>query len=312
MHRLPFHEWQQRWPGILQRIRPFILETPVREVEGELRLKLENFQRTGSFKIRGASSFITRHWTSKVYSGVITASSGNHGTAVACIAKKMGIRAVIVVPEDVRSFKLHAIMKWGADIVKCGYTSDERISKAIELADKESLLYVPPYDHEDILLGHASIAYELLRLPEPPSRIFVPVGGGGLISGIAWYIKTFRRDIQIIGVEPESVRRYAYPDVSPEEWKPLDTIADGLRVVRPGRITGICIDHFVDDLIAVTNDDIRESLLYALSEGKIFLEPSGAASIAGALKSAHTPRDIAIVSGGNVDPETLCHILSQN
>ncbi len=289
--------WQAR-----QRVYRYARITPLFQTR-DLYLKLENLQPIGAFKIRGATNFILKN-LENAGRGVITASSGNHGMAVAFVSLNEKIPCTVVIPENAPEVKINAIQSYGARIIRAGKTADERFSVATDLAKKEDLLFVPSYDHPDIMAGQGTLGIELL-LQNPEIRVvYVPVSGGGLISGIALAIKCLDPSIRVIGVEPENIRRYARSRAAghPVTVDSIHTIADGLRVQTPGQHTWPVIQTYVDDFIAVRDDEIIDAIRWCAREARQYVEPSGAAAVAGALKDARDKPAVAIVSGGNVDP----------
>lgn len=291
-----------------ERLRSHAIVTPVLEDPGGtgIRFKAEHLQRTGSFKLRGAANRVIE----AVQQGaqhVITASSGNHGQAVAHVAMTLGIRATIVVPEDAVPVKLEGMRRSGARVEFCGRTSPERLARAGQIAREEGGLFIPPYDDLLVMAGQGTAGLELLEQAPDVEVIFVPIGGGGLISGVATAIKESRPEVTVIGVEPatandtflsrQSGKRVAIGGSS--------TIADGLRASQPGELTFPLIQRYVDDLVLVQDDEILEAVRHMFRAVRQVVEPSGAASVAAALKHGGGRRAVALVSGGNVDPALL-------
>ena len=279
-----------------------------------LHFKAENLQRAGAFKIRGAYNKIARLPAALRQRGVISYSSGNHAQGVALAASLFGVPATIVVPEDIVPAKRDATVAYGARVVHCGRSSAERYARAQELAAAEALCIVPPYDDADIIAGQGTVALELLSDVPDLDVLVVPVGGGGLMAGCAIAARALRRAIRVIGVEPvdgDDTRRSLQSGVRETISTPR-TIADGLRVVQPGEITFPIIQRLVDDIVTVTDDDIRRAMRLLLERAKVLVEPSGAVGLAAIL--AHripTPGRIGIVlSGGNVAMEDLPGLLA--
>jgi threonine dehydratase len=289
-----------------ERIRPLILRTPVIEdpTGTGLMLKAEHLQRTGSFKLRGAANRVQR----AVEEGarhVVTGSSGNHGQAVAYVAQKLGLKATIVVPEDCNPAKLRGMRGWGATVEFCGLTSSERLARAEEICRTEGAVFIPPYDDPCIMAGQGTAGVEILEQVPDVTTVYVPVGGGGLLSGIATAIKESNPQVRVIGVEPE-LANDTY--LSRTTGKVVDigvsrTIADGLRTSHPGSLTFPVIQKYVDEIQLVSEEEIRQACRYLLATMKQAVEPSGAVSVAAAMRAGG--KAVALVSGGNIDLEGL-------
>ncbi|CAB3391332.1 threonine/serine dehydratase [Kyrpidia spormannii] len=270
-------------------------------------LKCENLQRTGSFKLRGATNKIKSLLESgSAPLGVITGSSGNHGQAVAFAAKSLGLGCTVIVPETVAPVKEQAILRHGAEVIRHGKTSNERIDLAQNLARERGFIFIPPYDNPHVVAGQGTIGLEILeQLPEVQA-VFVPVGGGGLISGIATAIKNRSPHTRIYGVEPElandtylSRRAGHIVDIGVST-----TVADGLRSSHPGTFTFPIVQKYVDELMLVDDAEIHRTLLELLGEEKLLVELSGCVSVAAATQagtSAGGGPIVCVLSGGNVD-----------
>ena len=286
----------------------------VRPREARLFLKPENQQPIGAFKLRGAYNKIASLSEAERRRGVISYSSGNHAQGVAYAARALKVKSVIVMPNNAPIIKREATAKLGAEIVLVGPGSDERKTKAEELAARHGYIIVPPYNDEKIIAGQGTIGLEILEdLPEVEA-VFSPVGGGGLISGVAAAIKLSNPKIRVIGVEPELA---ADAQASLRSGKivqfPADqvsrTLADGLRTQSVGPINFDHIRHYVDDIITVTEDEIRQAIKLLAHNPETVAEPSGAVSVAGFLfHRDHLPTskvNVAIISGGNIEPQML-------
>ncbi|RYL92765.1 threonine/serine dehydratase [Sporolactobacillus sp. THM7-4] len=277
--------------------------------DNQVFLKSEHLQKTGSFKIRGASNKVKL----AIQNGaryVTTASSGNHGQAVAYIANRLGIPSTIVVPEDARICKINAIKAYHGYVEKCGTTSAERLPRAKELAGEKNGVYIPPYDDPDIIAGQGTIGLEILEQLPDADAVIVPIGGGGLISGILMAIKSLKPQIKVIGVEPEiandtylSLQRRQITAISGES-----TVADGLRTLQPGQITFPIMMKYVDDIVLVSEEEIRRAFSFVLERMKQMIEPSSATTLA-ALMFHKVPlrnqKIVTVISGGNVDVAKL-------
>jgi threo-3-hydroxy-L-aspartate ammonia-lyase len=280
-------------------------------------LKLESIQPTGSFKIRGAWTKLNRLSSERRARGVIAYSSGNHGIAVAHAARLCGTAATVVVPRDAPGPKTGAIIMEGAALVPCAGGSEERRLLAESIAKESGQTLVPPYNDADVIAGQGTIGVELLeQIPELAS-IVVPVGGGGLISGIAAAVKAVRPSIRVIGVEPElaSDARETLTTGSLVQWPAEEvsqTIADGVRTQSLGSLNFAHVISLVDDIVTVTDEDILDAAVALLRSRHLIAEPSGAISLAavrnGAVPAAGT---VVIVSGGNAGTEVLSQMVGR-
>jgi threonine dehydratase len=297
-----------------RRIAPYVLPTPTInfwKADSNLWLKLESLQVTGSFKARGAFSHLLGR-LEDCRRGVITASSGNHGQAVAYAASKLGIPAVVVVPENVVPIKAEGIRKFGAEVVRCGFTTKDRYEKATELAGQRGLHVIPSYDDPHILTGQGSLGLEILQDHPDVEEVYVPCGGGGLVSGVSLAIKSVRPDVRVIGAEPLGGACFY------ESWKAgkitrlakVDTVADGLRAIQPGDLTWAVASRYVDEFVTVDDDSVLAAMKRLLLDGKVLVEPSGAVTVAAALRGRADRRRAAAVSGGNADPELVVRLLA--
>jgi threonine dehydratase len=278
--------------------------------------KAEMFQRTGSFKARGAYYHVHRRLAgSDPPATVVTASSGNHGQAVAWAAAAHGLSAHIVVPEGAAASKVAAAQAYGATVEFCGTTSRERLARAQELARQAGWWYVPPYDDPWVMAGQATVGLELLEQVPDVDTVVVPIGGGGLIAGIASAIKHENPAVEVVGVEPAGAAgAYLSRQAGRRVELPAGlSIADGLTTVVPGQLTFPVIEAAVDRLVTVTDEQIRATLWLLLSRLKVVVEPSGAAAAAAVLQ-ADRPfqgrRAAVVLSGGNVDADRLAALLA--
>lgn len=279
-------------------------------------LKAENLQRTGAFKLRGASNAVAALPPEKRAHGVITYSSGNHGQAVAAAAGLLGIPAVIVMPEDAISVKIEATRRWGAEIVFAGHTSLDREARAVELANERGYTIIPPFDDPDIIAGQGTAGLEILEQLPDVEAVVVPIGGGGLISGIATAVKSQRPDVTVIGVEPEAAAdaRDSLRAGEIVTWDTVDTIADGLRTSRIGRLNFEAIRTYVDEIVTVTEDEMVRAIELLAVKARLVAEPSGAAAPAAVLfgrTGLSGRRMVAVISGGNVAVSRLAASLER-
>ena len=281
---------------------------------GRLFLKLENLQPIGAFKLRGAYNKIASLSPAERERGVIAYSSGNHAQGVAYAAQALGVKAVIVMPSNAPPNKLNATAALGAEIVKVGPGSEERRLKAEELAARHGYAVVPPYNDEKIIAGQGTLGLEILEdLPEV-ELVLTPVGGGGMISGVAAAIKLSKPSIAVIGVEPElaadaAASLKADHVVSFPAEQVTQTMADGLRTQSIGPINYEHMRAYVDDIVTVSEQEIREAMCRLAAHPKTVAEPSGAVAVAGFLfRSQQLPQkqlNVAVISGGNIEPAML-------
>lgn len=300
-----------------ERIRPIAHRTPVltsRSFDAEAGLeawfKCENFQRGGSFKIRGAANFIYSLEPEQLRRGVVAYSSGNHAQAVAIAAESVGAPATLVMPEDAPRAKMAATRAHGATVVTYDRLRESREAIGRRIAAETGAVLVPPYDHPWTIAGQGTAAMELLEEAHDLEALVVPVGGGGLIAGCSIAAKALRPAIRLFGAEPE-LANDTY--LSLEAGRPVEipipsTIADGLRATRPGEITFPIIQRHVERVLLVGEREIKETVKFLMSRLKIVVEPSGAVAAAAVLYRrlpAGIRRAGIIVSGGNLDLETL-------
>jgi threonine dehydratase len=309
-----------------KRISPYIIHTPLLRAERldaklgcRAYIKPENLQVTGSFKIRGAANCILALSEDEKRRGIIATSSGNHAQGVACAAKLLGIDAVIIMPENCNSVKLANTKAYGAKVILAGTKSSERDEKAAELVETDGRTFIHPYANDFVKAGQGTIAAEILE-DEPQMDVIVsPIGGGGLISGIATAAKEIRPSIRIIGSEPEGAKRYA---VSRSAGKPMwldnvwPTIADGTRTDHADPENFKIIEQLVDDLVSVSDSSIREAMWTMLSEAKIVAEPSSSMGVAAALDRSLNVRPgdrvCFVISGGNNDLSLIADIIEKH
>ena len=296
---------QQEIRGTIHRT-PILTSSLLNERCGmQIFLKAEHLQKTGSFKIRGATNAVKQAVAGGARS-ITAASSGNHGQAVAYIAGQLGVPAVIVVPEDANRAKVEAIKSYQAEVEYCGLTSADRIPRAKQLAEDNGGVYIPPYDHPAVIAGQGTIGLEILEQLEDVAVIVVPVGGGGLIGGILSAVKRSKPEVRVIGVEPEtaddtfqSLQKGRIISISG-----TTTIADGLRTSQPGDLTFPILKDKLDELVLVSEGEIKEAFQFLLERTKQLVEPSGATALAAVMagKAGKATDKVAVVlSGGNVD-----------
>jgi len=289
------------------------VRTTLRYVEAlGAHLKLENEQPIGAFKIRGAYNAIRKLADPARKRGVITYSSGNHGQAVAYAARQFGVRAVIVMPETAPAVKVEGVKRWGGEVVFAGRTSEDRRIKAEELATKDGLAVVPPFDHADIVAGQATVALEIVeQLPEVET-VLVPVGGGGLISGVVTGLAAAGSRAKVWGVEPAGAPKLkrSLEAGALVRLERTGSIADGLITLNVGAIPFAELQQHRDRLrgvVLVEDDSIRDAVQFLWRTCRLAVEPSGAATTAALLSGAVRPSGVTVlvVSGGNVDRALL-------
>lgn len=287
----------------------------------QLYLKPENLQPIGSFKLRGAYNKVASLPEKDRSRGVITYSSGNHAQGVAYAARALGLKAVIVMPGNAPAVKREATIALGAEIILVGPASSERQAKAEELAALHGYVIVPPYNDEMIIAGQGTMGLEILEdLPEV-GTVIAPVGGGGMLSGIATAIKLSRPSVKVIGAEPElaadaqaSLRSGKIVHSTAQEA--TRTLADGLRTQSIGALNFEHIRRYVDDIVTVSEDEIRKATRMLAADPKTLAEPSGAVAVAAFLfhrnELPRTKMNVAVISGGNIEAETLAELRSEN
>jgi len=273
----------------------------------KLRLKCENLQRGGAFKLRGAYNFIAQIGEEQRSLGVITYSSGNHGRAVALAAREVGVPAVVVVPEDAPDVKVRGIRRLGAEVFFEGTTSVQRKRRAEEIAGERGMVIVPPFDHPHIIAGQGTAGLEIVEDWPEVERVLVPVGGGGLLAGVAAAIHALAPRADVYGVEPRgaAAMRASMEAGHPVELDSVASVADGLKPVRPGDLTFAHARSLVREILLVEDEEILKALAWCAEECRLMVEPSGAAGVA-ALMSERLPDPwaptVIVLSGGNVDP----------
>ena len=282
-------------------------------------LKLESRQPIGAFKVRGAYNAIRKLPDVARRRGVITFSSGNHGQAVAFAAQRFGVRAVIVMPETAPAVKVQGVQRWGGEVVYAGRTSEDRRVVALEIAAREGLAVIPPFDHKDVVAGQATVALEIVEELPDVATVVVPVGGGGLISGVVRGLAAARSRARVVGVEPAGAPKLSRSLAAghPVTLERTASIADGLITLSVGGIPFEVLREHRERLagvVTVEDDSIREAVHYLHRECGLAIEPSGAATTAalrsGALEPYRQPPLVLVVSGGNVDPALLERSLS--
>ncbi|HOW00675.1 MAG TPA: threonine ammonia-lyase [Rhodoglobus sp.] len=313
-----FEEARDRVTGVVQitlmdssRYLSDILGSPVL-------LKCENLQRTGSYKIRGAYNRLSLLTDEEKARGVVAASAGNHAQGVAYAARELGIKATIFMPVGVPLPKLQATKDYGAEVVLRGHTVDEPLRAAAEFARTTGAVFIHPFDHEDIIAGQGTLGLEIYEQQPDVDTVVVPIGGGGLISGVASAIKQRAaidgRTVRVIGVQAANASPYP---VSLEKGAPtqitiLPTIADGIAVSKPGELNFEIVRRVVDEVVTVSEDDMAQALLVLLERAKLVVEPAGAVGVAAILAGqvSASGTTVVILSGGNIDPMIMERVIS--
>jgi threonine dehydratase len=277
--------------------------------------KPESLQRTGSFKFRGAYTRISALSAEERARGVITYSSGNHAQGVACAARLAGTKALIVMPEDAVPAKVKGTQEYGAEVVYCGYESIDRQIEAERLAAEHGYVIVPPFDDPLIVAGQATAGLEITADLLDAATVLVPIGGGGLISGVAMAIKETQPRARVIGVEPESGAdaQQSLREGHIVDWPGGRSVADGLRSRRVGTLNFGLMQRYVDDIVAVSDEQILDAVAYLHRRTKLVVEPSGAVGVAALRAGAIAPGKgpvVVLLSGGNIDPQLLCGLLT--
>jgi threo-3-hydroxy-L-aspartate ammonia-lyase len=261
----------------------------------------------GAFKMRGACNFLAQLSPEARAAGVITYSSGNHGQAVALAAQRLGLPCVVVMPETAPRVKVDGVHRHGGEVIFAGTTSADRKTRAEAEAAARGLTIVPPFDHPWIIAGAGTCGLEILEQCPDVSAVYVPIGGGGLASGISTAVKALKPGVRVIGVEPAGAARMTVSRAAghPVRLEKTASIADGLLTLQPGTLTFAHIQAFVDDIVTVEEAEIVGAVRWLFNEAEIVAEPSGAASVAAVLKarSSNGAGTVAVISGGNVSPE---------
>ncbi len=306
-----------------QRLRGVVLHTPLLSpltpgfpLAGTVRLKPESLQVTGSFKPRGAYNKLSSLTPEERAHGVVAFSSGNHAQGVAYGARLLGIPATIVMPQDAVPAKLEATRALGAEVIQVGTTSQQRLEYGAALARERGAALVPSYDDPMIVAGQGTIGLEILADYPDVEAVVAPVGGGGMLSGIALAIKSQRPDVRVIGAEPAGAADaqaslHAGRIVTVED---VETIADGLRATHLGNLPFALISRLVDEIVTVSDEEIRAAVLALHRGAKLVVEPSGAVAYAALMHGktgVEDRRSVAVLSGGNIDPRLLASWLSQ-
>lgn len=279
-------------------------------------LKTENIQSTGSFKVRGAYFKISELTEEEKKRGVIACSAGNHAQGVALAATKHGVKSLICLPEGAPISKIQATKGYGADLCLVKGVYDDAYQKALELKEQYGYTFVHPFDDEDVIAGQGTVALEILEDMPKVDAIVVPIGGGGLISGIAYTIKNLKSKIKVYGVQAEGAPSMyrSVKEGAPITLDEVNTIADGIAVKHPGTLTYELTKKYVDDIFTVSEDEIATAIVTLMERKKMVAEGAGAVSVAAAMFNKLPLKDknvVCIVSGGNIDVNKLSRVITR-
>jgi threonine dehydratase len=283
------------------------------KVGGDVLLKCENLQRTGSFKIRGAYVRIARLTDAERAHGVVAASAGNHAQGVALAASLLGCRSTVFMPEAAPLPKVAATQAYGAQVRHAGSTIDEALVAARAFAAETGAVLIHPFDHRDVIAGQGTVGLEVLEQCPDVRTVVVCTGGGGLVGGIAAAVKGQRPDVRVVAAQASGAA--AFPESlsagRPVPLASMTTMADGIAVGCPGVVTFPLVRDLVDDVVTVDEEALSRALLHCLERAKLVVEPAGAAAVAAVMEdpSAFEPPVVAVVSGGNIDPLLLTKVV---
>jgi len=309
------HEAAERLSGIAHRTPVLTSRTLNDRVGAEVYLKCENMQRIGAFKFRGAYNAIAKLDDRSRRRGVIAFSSGNHAQAVASAATMSGTQALILMPDDAPASKLEATRQYGAEVRTFNRYTDNRFEISERLAAERGLTVIPPYDHPDVIAGQGTTAMELCDEVGPLDALIVPLGGGGQLAGCATVLRATTPGTRLIGVETEAgdKNRQSLRAGHPVRIPVPRTIADGVTGERTGELTFPIIQQFVDDVTAVTDDEIMHAMRFLFDRTKMVVEPSGALAVAALLakRVSLSGRIGVMISGGNISAEQFCQLLGR-
>ncbi len=282
----------------------------------DLYLKTENLQITGSFKVRGAYYKMTKLSAEEKQRGVIACSAGNHAQGVALAAQKNGIKAVICLPDGAPISKVEATKSYGAEVCLVEGVYDDAYQKALQLRDEKGYTFLHPFNDEDVIAGQGTIALEIAEQLPDLDAVLVPIGGGGLISGIAYTIKTLNPNVKVIGVQAKGApsMKNAIEHGEVEELPSVSTIADGIAVKKPGDLTYEICSKYVDEIVTVTDDEISAAILALMEQHKLVTEGAGAVSVAAGMFNKvdlKGKKAVCVLSGGNIDVTILSRVIKR-
>lgn len=284
------------------------------ESNNDVYIKPENLQLTGAFKIRGAYNKLYHMSEAEKQRGIVAASAGNHAQGVAYAASKLGVKAVIVMPAQTPLIKVEATRNYGVEVVLHGDSYDDAYAKALEIQKERGSMMVHPFDDPLVIAGQGTIGLEILEELDEVAVVLVPIGGGGLVSGIATAIKALNPKVKVIGVEPEGAQtlNYSLTKNKVSDLKELSTIAEGVAVKRPGDTTFELVRDYVDDIVVVSDVDVLEAFLLMVEKEKLVVENAGVLSLAALKKLPYIGEKIVcLVSGGNIDVVTISEMINR-
>ncbi|MBQ8685880.1 MAG: threonine ammonia-lyase [Clostridia bacterium] len=282
----------------------------------ELYLKTENLQITGSFKVRGAYYKMTKLSDEEKARGVIACSAGNHAQGVALAAQKNGIKSVICLPDGAPISKVEATKGYGAEVCLVEGVYDDAYNRALQLRDEKGYTFIHPFNDEDVIAGQGTIALELIEQLPDLDAVIVPIGGGGLISGIAYTIKTVNPRVKVYGVQAAGApsMKNSVSDGKLEELSSVSTIADGIAVKKPGELTYELCKKYVDEIVTVSDDEISAAILALMEQHKLVTEGAGAVAVAAAMfgkVDIKNKKAVCVLSGGNIDVTILSRVIKR-
>ena len=293
-----------------------VIAAPELNPDAEIILKTENLQVTGSFKVRGAAYKISQLSDEEKARGVIACSAGNHAQGVALAATKAGAKSLICLPDNAPISKVEATKQYGADVCLVPGVYDDAYNKALELRDSEGYTFVHPFNDEDVIAGQGTIGLEILEQVPDVDAVIVPVGGGGLISGVAYAIKALNPNVKVYGVQasgaPSMVKSVKEGKI--KKLASVTTIADGIAVKEPGDLTFDLVSQYVDELVTVTDDEVAAAILALIEQQKLCAEGAGAVSVAAAMFNkvpVAGKKVVCLVSGGNIDVTILSRVIDR-
>ena len=293
-----------------------LIEAPRLSKDCQLYLKTENLQVTGSFKVRGAYYKISQLSKEESDKGVIACSAGNHAQGVALAATRRGIKSIVCMPDGAPIMKVENTKNLGAEVCLVPGTYDDAHDKAVELQEETGMTFIHPYDDEQVIAGQGTIGLEILDQLPDVDAVIVPVGGGGLISGVAFAIKSLKPDVKVYGVQASGApsMKNSVKDGHIESLAHVSTIADGIAVKEPGEHTFQYVSQYVDEIVTVTDDEISAAILALIERQKLIAEGAGAASVAAAMFNKvpiQGKKTVCLVSGGNIDVTILSRVIKR-
>ena len=293
-----------------------LIHAPLVNPDSEIYLKTENLQITGSFKVRGAYYMMSQLTEEEKARGVIACSAGNHAQGVALAATRRGIRSIVCMPDGAPIMKVENTKNLGAEVCLVPGTYDDAHDKAVELQAETGMTFIHPYDDEQVIAGQGTIGLEILDQLPDLDAVIVPVGGGGLLAGVAFAIKSLRPDVKIYGVQAAGAASMynAYRDHTYETLDHVDTFADGIAVKTPGETTFKMIEQYVDGIVTVSEDEIAAAILALMENQKLVAEGAGATPVAAALFGKlpiEGKKTVCLISGGNIDVNILSRVITR-